>query len=138
MQQLDRFYSFYGEFTSGKLSEIGDLYSNDIVFIDPVRRIEGLPELTQYFEDLCGGFQECRFDFTKTDVKERDAYVSWVMHLTSDRLNQGRPVDVEGISHLQLDESRIFYHRDYFDLGAMIYERVPVLSWCINGIKNRL
>jgi len=32
----------------------------------------------------------------------------------------------------------VTYHRDYFDLGALIYERVPVLGGLIRGIKGRM
>jgi hypothetical protein len=34
--------------------------------------------------------------------------------------------------------NRIYYPRDYFDLGAFVYENVPMLGSIIKRIKQRL
>ena len=36
------------------------------------------------------------------------------------------------------EESLAFFHRDYFDLGEMVYERLPGVGWVIKKVKNRL
>ncbi|MCT7655735.1 hypothetical protein MBH78_16005 [Oceanimonas sp. NS1] len=53
------------------------------------------------------------------------------------RLNGGRPVTVPGVSHLCFADS-IYYHRDFFDLGAMLYEQLPLLGKGIRALKRRL
>jgi hypothetical protein len=30
------------------------------------------------------------------------------------------------------------FHRDYFDLGEFVYERIPVLNSVVKFIKNRM
>ena len=45
----------------------------------------------------------------------------------------------EAVSYTHLDVyKRQNYHRDYFDMGEFIYERVPVLGSVIRAIKRRL
>jgi limonene-1,2-epoxide hydrolase len=44
---------------------------------------------------------------------------------------------VTGVSEIKFDE-RITYHRDYFDVGSMFYEQVPILKTIIQALKKRL
>jgi hypothetical protein len=36
------------------------------------------------------------------------------------------------------NQGKVIYHRDYFDMGAFIYERVPVLDRVIAYVKGKL
>lgn len=35
-------------------------------------------------------------------------------------------------------DSRITHHEDFYDMGAMIYQHVPVLGWAVKKINSRL
>ncbi|HGP4674712.1 TPA: nuclear transport factor 2 family protein, partial [Vibrio cholerae O1] len=39
---------------------------------------------------------------------------------------------------LHFAEGKVTYHRDYFDMGEMLYEQLPVLGQVIRAIKRRL
>jgi hypothetical protein len=55
------------------------------------------------------------------------------------KLAGGRPITSAGVTFLRSDDNgRVFHHRDYFDLGAMVYEQIPLLGRAINSIKRRL
>jgi hypothetical protein len=60
------------------------------------------------------------------------------MTFASPRLNGGRDVEVDGSSVLAICEDRITYQRDYYDLGAMVYEQLPVLGAVIRHIRGRM
>lgn len=46
---------------------------------------------------------------------------------------------VEGATRLEFDETgKVCLHRDYFDLGAMLYEQLPLLGAVVRTIKGRL
>ena len=48
-------------------------------------------------------------------------------------------VRVEGATRLQFDAwGKVCLHRDYFDLGAMLYEQLPLLGPVVRVIKGRL
>ena len=40
---------------------LSKIYSKDIIFIDPVKEINGLQNLTAYFEDLYKSLTSCHF-----------------------------------------------------------------------------
>jgi hypothetical protein len=55
------------------------------------------------------------------------------------RLRKGSPVTVEGLSRLEFDaEEKVKLHRDYFDLGEMLYENLPLIGMVVTSIKKRL
>ena len=63
--------------------------------------------------------------------------VTWTMSLKHPRLNGGDPVIVPGSSLIRFRE-KVFYHRDYFDGGAMLYEQLPFIGMVIRAIKARV
>jgi hypothetical protein len=52
-------------------------------------------------------------------------------------LSKGKEVEVSGTSHIQGDEDKVRYHRDFVDLGAMLYEHIPFVGKLIAFIKRR-
>jgi len=63
----------------------------------------------------------------------------WRMQFQHARFGAGETPELRGVSQLRfLEGSRVNYHRDYFDMGEFIYERVPVLGSAIRAIKHRL
>ncbi len=61
------------------------------------------------------------------------------MTFSHPRLRGSAPVTVEGATRLEFDETgKVCLHRDYFDLGAMLYEQLPLLGSVVRTIKGRL
>ena len=53
------------------------------------------------------------------------------------QLNGQKPIEVQGHSHLKMLDGQVVYHRDYLDIGSMLYEHIPVLGCAIKSIKKR-
>ena len=53
------------------------------------------------------------------------------------KVGGGEPIILDGVSVFKYEEGKAVYQRDYFDLGAMIYEKVPVLGSVVRWIKKR-
>jgi hypothetical protein len=45
---------------------------------------------------------------------------------------------VDGFSQISFEDNKVKHHRDYFDLGSMLYEQIPVLGLLIKKIKSGL
>jgi len=136
---MEHFLATYQQLTASRLDLLAEIYTEDIVFIDPAHEIRGLQQLTTYFAGLYANIKEIRFDFHEPMMVGRQGYVQWSMQFRHPRLNGGRAVTVPGTSFLRFaDSGWVEYHRDYFDLGALLYEHVPLLGGVVNALKRRM
>ena len=134
---LTHFRALFNELDKGNLNKLSEVYSEDIRFQDPLGTVNGLDELTRYFAGAYANVISCRFEFGDAVVQEGMAAVPWVMHLRHKRIRKGQEVQVQGISHLEIRDGMVCYHRDYFDAGEMLYENLPVLGRVIRWIKDQ-
>lgn len=79
----------------------------------------------------------CRFEITDVVANDGQAFITWTMSFAHPKLNGHKEITVTGVSEIKFDE-RITYHRDYFDVGSMFYEQVPILKTIIQALKKRL
>lgn len=140
LEQLARCYQ---SFDPELLARLESLYAPDVVFVDPLHRIEGRENLQHYFAGMMHNLSQCRFEFTQFICSGDDggdgaeAVAFWTMHYSHPRLAGGRLLVLSGNSHLRFQQ-KIYYHRDYFDAGAMLYEHLPLLGYAIKKVKQRM
>jgi hypothetical protein len=135
---LQRFAQGFAALDKDHLDRLGELYSDDVRFTDPLHEVHGLAAMRRYFAELYSQVSELRFDFHGFDqVREGEGYLRWTMHYAHPRLNKGRILHVEGCSHLAWHD-KVYRHRDYFDAGALLYEHLPVMGQAIGWLKRRL
>ena len=127
----------YCSLATGNTSELGPLYSEDVYFEDPSHGIQGKAALLERFHNLYSKVDSCNFKFHQTLDTGGEIFLAWTMILRQ-RGQSGEVIRVEGASFLKVRNNRIYYHRDYFDLGAFVYENVPMLGSIIKRIKQRL
>lgn len=140
---LASFQRFYRDFSSADLSQLSDLYAADVLFVDPVHRVQGLAALEAYFRSMGNGLISCSFTFESAstpqvlDKHSNHVFYVWRMEFRHKRLRGGEPVTVRGVSRIVFNE-RIIYHEDFYDMGAMLYEHLPLMGRCINWLRQRL
>lgn len=139
---VDDFVSTYQQLNISNLDKLADIYHQDITFRDPLHQIQGLDNLTTYFEHLYENLISSEFVLTNhisegSYPANGSAAIYWQMHLRHKKINSGNTITVEGHSLLQRQDNRVIYHRDYFDVGSMIYEHLPVLGGIIRLIKRK-
>jgi esterase/lipase superfamily enzyme len=135
---LQTFAERFASLDADNLDRLGDLYSEDVTFRDPLHKIDGLSDLRAYFAVLYANTQEVRYTFEGTDeVQPGHGYIRWTLHFRHPRLANGRLISLQGCSHLRWHE-RVHFHQDYFDAGALLYEHVPVVGSAVRWLKGRL
>lgn len=138
-EPLDRFKTAFNQLNKDTLHLLEDIYTPDVQFRDPVHELSGLPVLRDYFGRLYDGIISCRFEFEAEVIAGQQGMLVWVMRFRHARFRRGETLELRGVSHLKFrDDGKVFQHHDYFDMGAFIYERVPVLGSVIRAIKSRL
>lgn len=115
-----------------------DLYTEDVVFLDPFHRIDGLEALHAYFTRLYTNVHSIDFVYGESAQRDDMIFMEWAMTLRHPRLRRGAPVKVDGTTRFQIRDGRVCLHRDYMDTAQMLYENLPVLGSVIRSIKQRM
>lgn len=139
---VERIAAIYREFRPVSRDELAACYSDDVVFTDPVQRIDGLDALTDYMNALAAGLVFCRFEFAEVAAGVHGGtptvFIAWQMRFAHRALEGGRELAIPGASLLHVSGDRASFHRDFYDLGAMVYEHVPVLGAAVRMVRARL
>jgi hypothetical protein len=138
MTLQERFNTFYQSLDMESLQGLGQIYHPHVTFADPVAVHQGLLTLDAYFRKLLKGCDQCNFVVGKQWFGESEAFVNWTMIFSSSRLNSGKIIEVDGSSVLSIRSDLVEYQRDYYDMGAMVYEQLPILGPIVRYIRGRM
>lgn len=132
--------SFYLEMDKLKLPLLDTVYAADVRFSDPVQTVEGLSSLKSYLANSVANLSYCRFVFEQEVVSAEQGFLRWQMHFSHPRINKGKENQVPGVSHLTFSAQSglITEHVDFYDMGALVYEHVPVMGWLTRKVKQRI
>jgi len=130
---------FFNEFSFEKLDSLNNFYAPEIEFVDPLGSHQGVESIRDYYANMYQNVKSIRFDFSNSFQNGDTVVLVWTMYCAHSALNAGKEFSVDGMSYIRFDpkSGKAVYHRDYFDLGEMIYENVPVLKTLIGLIKSR-
>ena len=133
---IDNFKSVYSNLNAANINLVEKIYDDNITFIDPFHEIRGLENLSDYFSALYKNVESCQFEFGEVYLKNSSAVIIWNMSLKHRSLSKD-VVEVAGSTQIRFDD-KIYFHRDYFDGGKMLYENIPVVGSVINYIKKQV
>lgn len=133
---VNRFIDVYGQLNSDNLHLLDDVYSDSIVFSDPLHRLEGLGSVKSYMAHMYQNISNYSISINDAMVAHEQAYLQWTMQFSHRRLNKGQLIVFDGVSRLTF-ENKITHHHDYYDLGAMLYEYIPLIGNMIKLIKAK-
>ncbi len=135
--QIKNFVDNMNSLTSSNVSEVlEEIYTNEIEFIDPVKDINGLDDLTCYFANLYKSVNHCHFTINNYIPNGNQHSIEWEMKLKHQRLAKNKEITLDGASFIRFKNNKVCYHRDYYDLGALIYERIPILGLAVRTVRN--
>ena len=135
---LEEFKTLYRKLDAGNIESVSEIYADDIVFLDPFHRIEGVAGLKLYFFEQYKNADLVEFDFGDAISEGNRYFIQWNMKLKHPRLNSGRTFDVVGSTLFKSNEdNKIIFHRDYFDAGSLLYERLPLVGVLVRWIKRQ-
>jgi hypothetical protein len=139
MSTLEHMQNVYNRLNRDTVKDglLGELYDKNIVFVDPLHRIEGLDHLQRYFEGMYRNVDEISFTYLTQWEQANEAMLRWEMTFRHPKLKGGSPILVPGVTYLTF-EDKITRHQDYFDSNQMIFDHVPVLGSLLGWLKGRL
>lgn len=136
-ETLRGFTRLFNNLSAGNIGDIKSVYSDDVTFQDPFARVQGIENLTEYFAGAYGNVISCQFEFGEPVIDGQNVCVPWIMRLRHRRIRGGHQVNVDGISQLTIQDGKVSSHRDYFDVGQLLYENLPLLGKAIRWIRSQ-
>lgn len=139
MNHEDKIKSAFNNLRADNIEILNEFYDEKSIFIDPLGTHNGRESIKAYYKNLYKNVTYIKFNFNNIIANGNSYSLYWTMTLSAQGLNSGKPIIVEGNSHITFNNSGlVIYHRDYFDMGEFIYEHLPVMGWTIDKIKKRL
>jgi hypothetical protein len=137
---LSQSVEFFQKLDKNHMDLVDQFYDKNVVFQDPVHKLSGSLAMREYYEGLYKNVDKIRFEYSK-QLEDKDTVVlAWRMYLKTPAIDSGKELTVDGTSVITFGgpEGKAIVHRDYFDMGEFVYERVPILKSLIRYIKNRM
>jgi hypothetical protein len=134
---IRRLQNLYTDFSIESVNRIDEVYTQDVEFVDPVHRIQGCLGLKNYLRKMAANLDHYQIQYTDTLIGANNAFLGWTLEFSHPRINHGKIITLQGMSQVKFT-SKIYYHEDAYDLGAMLYENLPVLGTVVRGIKRKL
>ena len=106
---ISDFLKLYNQLDKSNLELLGEVYCDNIVFEDPLHRIEGLPVLTDYFANMYENLNQGQFDILTSFEQDNKASVYWVMTFSHKKIKQGQPLKVNGNTYLEFENGKVVY-----------------------------
>jgi limonene-1,2-epoxide hydrolase len=130
--------AFFNGFNKDTLHLLDEFYAPDVEFHDPVSEIRGIAGIRAYYSKMYENLISIRFDFDKEVEQGDEVFAPWVMHMRHKSIAGGKEIAVPGVSHFRFKGGKAVYHRDYFDMGAFLYEHVPVIGAGVRYVKKKV
>ncbi len=131
---------FFNNLSKETLDLIDEFYDEQVQFRDPVVEFTGREMIRKYYHHLYYSVKMIQFEFEPDVVQGDTCVLIWKMAFEHPSVGGGKRLVVDGTSVLREspESGKIVYHRDYFDMGAFIYQNVWGLGWIIRYIKRRM
>lgn len=140
MLSASQIADFFNSLNKNNSEIVLNYYHPQAELIDPVGTHVGSADIKNYYANMYKNVSAIHFEFSKKMQEGETVVLVWDMSMKVDGLNSGREIVVPGSSIITLDKDSglIIKHHDLFDMGAMVYEHIPVFGRAIKYIKNRL
>lgn len=129
----------FNQFNGKNLEILNLFYDNSVEFQDPAVQLKNLTQLKKYYTAVYKNVKSIHFKFHEIKAQENSYFAAWTMTLSAKGLNYGKKFAVDGLSVIEFNKKGLVkFHRDYVDLGAMVYERLPLVGKLVQIVKKQL
>jgi outer membrane murein-binding lipoprotein Lpp len=140
-EAIARFETFNGDFSAANITNnTSKIYAQDLYFRDPFKEVHGEAPFEAYLLRGPGSVAQFSIDWKDVAESKGDYYFRWVMTLKLKRDSKSQPPTLTcGISEVRFGaEGKVIFQQDYYDAGAFLYEKLPILGGEIRYIKKRM
>jgi ketosteroid isomerase-like protein len=133
---LQRLIRFFETINPDNVSQLAQVYSEDVFFKDPFNEVHGLPEVVRIFSHMFDQVDGPRFVVTSHVLQGDQAFLTWDFLFRMKRFSSEEQC-IRGATHLRFSaDGRANFHRDYWDAAEELYEKLPLLGSLMRGLKR--
>lgn len=138
LSQKEKIQYAFDKLTIDTLHIVDEFYHPEVEFKDPVGTVRGTKKLKEYYANMYQNVKTLSFEFSDFIESGNQVVGIWKMTLTTDKLKGGEPIILDGNSVIRFaPNGQVIYHRDYFDMGAFVYENISGLGFIVKKVKER-
>jgi hypothetical protein len=131
--------TFFEKLDKDTMYLVDQFYAEEMHFIDPVVEFYSREDMKHYYQSSYSQTDSVTFEVPSVLDQGNEQVIVWVMTMKAPKLNKGKPIIVDGISHIRYNSAgEAEYHRDYFDMGQMIYDHVPFVRGMVKFVDKRM
>jgi len=140
MTYFDKIKDAFARLDKNNLQVVDEFYDQNAEFHDPIGSVKTAAKIKAYYGEMYKNVKHIKFDFTDAVQQDQNVAAVWTMTYSTEQLNDGKDIIVHGTSIIKFggSENKVIYHRDYFDVGSMVYEHIPLLGWGVRKVKSKL
>ncbi len=137
-ERTDKTVKFFNDLTKDRLDLVDDFYHKDATLVDPIGDHKSRETIKSYYGMMYKPVTKIKFTFGEIIMEDDNLVLPWRMDYSSKKLKSGKNISVDGVSVLKwdLETETVIHHRDYFDMGEMVYEEVAILGRVVKWIKK--
>lgn len=131
---------FFESLNKNTMHLVDEFYDRDILFRDPMVEIKNRQDMKNYYINMYKNVESVSWNFPDEIIDKNKTVLVWRMTLVAKNFNGNKPLHLDGTSVIKFGgkEGKAIYHRDYFDMGAFVYEGIPILGKMVRFVKNKL
>ncbi len=133
---LQRLIRFFETINPDNVSQLAQVYSEDVFFKDPFNEVNGLPEVVRIFSHMFEQVDGPRFVVTSHVLQGDQAFLTWDFLFRMKRFSAVEQC-IRGATHVRFGpDGRANFHRDYWDAAEELYEKLPLLGSLMRVLKR--
>lgn len=130
---MNDFISWFETLSPQTLEAIDQHYTEDVYFRDPFNEHYGIGHIkTMLAKMFDGPLKHNKFHVLDRIQDAEKVFITW--DYTFELKN--KPYKIHGSSFLKFKENKCYYHKDYWDTGEELYQKVPILGRIIRKINK--
>ena len=119
------------------IDEYEKIFDTKARFKDPFNDVVGIEKIYDIFQDMYIKLDKPSFKVTEIVEQNDLAYLKWDFHFSFKGSNKNE--SFEGVSRVDFNkENKVISHIDYWDSSSNLYEKIPILSFLMKFIKNKI
>ena len=138
-ERLDQLVAYFESITEPTLPRLRDFYAADAYFKDPFNEVRDVASIEHVFAEMYVSLHDPRF-VVHSKVEQGDqVFLTWDFNFRIKKYKPDVTRTIRGSSHLKFDaQSRVCYHRDYWDAAEELYEKLPMVGGLMRFLKRRV